>query len=92
MENVTTENSKSRLCDWHQNQATHRLKLNETSAQAKGVISRWKRELLDNGENAFPGKGCLKAGDEELRRLKCENKRLDICPSCGVLLSTYYNH
>jgi len=43
---------------------------------SQGVISRWKRELHKDGEQAFPGKGRLKASDEELRRLKRENERL----------------
>ena len=43
---------------------------------SQGVISRWKRELLKDGEQAFPGKGHLKADDDELRRLKRENERL----------------
>ena len=42
----------------------------------QGVISRWKREFMRDGENAFPGKGRLKPQDEELRRLKRENDRL----------------
>jgi len=41
-----------------------------------GIISRWKRELLNDGEHAFPGKGQLKPDDAELRRLKRENERL----------------
>ena len=43
---------------------------------SQGIISRWKRELLEDGEQAFPGKGHLKADDNELRRLKRENERL----------------
>jgi len=35
----------------------------------QGVISRWKRELERNGEQAFPGKGCLKPQDEQVRSL-----------------------
>jgi transposase len=42
----------------------------------QGVLSRWKRELKRDGQQAFPGKGHLKPGDEELRRLKRENERL----------------
>jgi len=42
----------------------------------QGVISRWKRELREDGKNAFPGKGHLKPEDEELRRLKRENEKL----------------
>jgi len=43
---------------------------------SQGIISRWKRELLKDGEQAFPGKGHLKPDDDELRRLKRENERL----------------
>ncbi len=42
----------------------------------QGVISRWKRELQRDGEQAFPGKGHLKPQDEELSLLKRENERL----------------
>jgi transposase len=34
------------------------------------VLRRWKKQLADDPINAFPGKGKLKAPDEELRRLK----------------------
>ena len=43
---------------------------------SQGIISRWKRELKLDGEDAFPGKGRLKPQDEELRRLKRDNERL----------------
>ncbi len=43
---------------------------------SQGIISRWKRAFLKNGEQAFPGKGHLKPDDEQLRRLKRENERL----------------
>ena len=42
----------------------------------KGIISRWKRELQNDGEHAFPGKGRQKPVDEEMRRLKRENEKL----------------
>lgn len=42
----------------------------------QGVISRWKRQLQQDGGQAFPGKGHLKPEDAELRRLKRENERL----------------
>ena len=42
----------------------------------QGIISRWKRQLLRDGEDAFPGKGRIKPQDEQLRRLKRENERL----------------
>jgi transposase len=43
---------------------------------SQGVISRWKRELQQDKEQAFPGKGNLKAQDEKLRRLERDNGRL----------------
>ena len=43
---------------------------------SQGIISRWKRELLKNGEQAFPGKGHLRPDDDDFRRLKRENERL----------------
>ena len=43
---------------------------------SQGIISRWKRELSSDGEQAFPGKGRLKPEDDTMRRLKRENERL----------------
>ena len=40
------------------------------------VLRRWKNQLADDPENAFPGKGKLKAPDEDLRRLKRELERV----------------
>jgi transposase len=34
------------------------------------VLRRWKKQLADDPQNPFPGKGRLKAPDEELRRLQ----------------------
>jgi transposase len=42
----------------------------------QGVISRWKRELERDGEQAFPGKGRLKPQDEQMRSLRREVERL----------------
>lgn len=38
------------------------------------VLRRWKKELEDHSEKAFPGKG--HTVDEELRQLQRENQRL----------------
>ena len=38
------------------------------------LLHRWKRELRDDGHRAFPGNGSPR--DEELARLRRENKRL----------------
>jgi transposase len=43
---------------------------------SQGVISRWKRQLDNEGSNAFPGKGHLSASDEQVRDLQRENDRL----------------
>jgi transposase len=51
---------------------------------AESLLRQWKKDLDDQGEQAFPGKGNLPALQEELRRLCAENKRLqrerDILP------------
>jgi transposase len=40
------------------------------------LIRNWKRDLQDQGDDAFPGQGKLPPVEEELRRLRAENKRL----------------
>ena len=40
------------------------------------LVSRWVREMSEDPEYAFPGKGRLKAPDDEIRKLKRENERL----------------
>ena len=40
------------------------------------VLRRWKKQLADDPQYAFPGKGRLKAPDEELRRIKRELERV----------------
>jgi transposase len=40
------------------------------------VLRRWKNQFADDSQNAFPGKGRLKAPDEELRKLKRELERV----------------
>ena len=42
----------------------------------ENLIRNWKRALEAQGEHAFPGHGKLSAVEEELRRLRAENKRL----------------
>ncbi len=42
----------------------------------KGCIGRWKRELKQKGEQAFPGQGRLTADDERFRKLERENEIL----------------
>jgi transposase len=42
----------------------------------EGMISRWKRQLREQGDEAFPGTGHLTANDAQLRDLQRENERL----------------
>ena len=58
----------------------------------QGVISRWKRQLKHDDEQAFPGKGHLKPDDEFVRKLKRDNERLrrerDILKKAVAIFST----
>ena len=38
-----------------------------------GNLSRWKKELAQEGEQAFPGKGHLAPEEERVRKLEREN-------------------
>lgn len=40
---------------------------------SKGLMHHWKRQLSQNGGEAFPGKGRLKAQDELIRQLRRDN-------------------
>ena len=40
------------------------------------LLRSWKQALQAQGDQAFPGHGKLPAIEEELRRLRAENKRL----------------
>ena len=40
------------------------------------LLRSWKQALHDKGDQAFPGHGNLPPLEEELRRLRAENKRL----------------
>ncbi len=40
------------------------------------ILRRWKMQLSDDSQNAFPGKGRLKPADQELRNLRKELERV----------------
>ena len=42
----------------------------------ENLIRSWKQAFQDQGKQAFPGQGCLSPIEEEVRRLRAENKRL----------------
>ena len=45
---------------------------------AESLLRKWKKDLDGQGDQAFPGNGNLPALEEELRRLRAENKRLQM--------------
>jgi transposase len=44
----------------------------------RGMLGRWVKELQENESEAFRGNGKLTAEQEELRRLREENRRLKL--------------
>ena len=44
----------------------------------ENLLRNWKQAIESQGNQAFPGKGNLPAIEEELRRLRAENKRLQM--------------
>ncbi len=42
----------------------------------ENVLGRWKRQLASEGEVAFPSKGRMTLEQEEMQRLRGENRRL----------------
>ena len=51
-------------------EAARSLGLHET------LLRSWKQAFEAEGDHAFPGKGNLSPFEEEIRRLRAENKRL----------------
>ena len=47
------------------------------------LLRKWVHDHNDQGEQAFPGHGQLSPLEEELRRLRLENKRLQA--ECDIL-------
>jgi transposase len=43
---------------------------------SENTLWRWKKEFEENSDHAFPGKGHLKPPEDELARLRRENRRL----------------
>ena len=43
---------------------------------AENLLHSWKKAVLQNGTQAFPGSGQLTPQEEEIRKLKAEIKRL----------------
>ena len=43
---------------------------------SENLIRNWKQALQDQGDQAFPGQGHLSPQEQELARLRAENKRL----------------
>jgi transposase len=47
------------------------------------LLRSWKLALENGGDEAFPGQGKLPPSEEELQRLRAENKRLQM--ECDIL-------
>ena len=45
---------------------------------SESLLRGWKQALAAEGDRAFPGHGNVPALEEELRRLRAENKRLQM--------------
>ena len=45
---------------------------------AENLLRKWKKALDAEGQPSLPGKGNLPTLEEELRRLRAENKRLQM--------------
>jgi transposase len=43
---------------------------------SENLIRNWKQAVQDQGDQAFPGPGNLSPQEQELARLRAENKRL----------------
>ena len=43
---------------------------------SENLVRNWKRTLQDQGDQAFPGRGNLSPQEQELARLRAENRRL----------------
>ena len=50
---------------------------------AASLLHSWKKALEKQGTQAFPGHGNLPATEQELQRLRAENKRLQT--ECDIL-------
>ena len=48
----------------------------ESLGIGENMLRRWEKQIEEAGEKAFPGKGKTLVVDEELHRLREENKRL----------------
>lgn len=59
-----------------QEAGTTAVEVEERLGIGKGMVSRWKRQLVQQGVEAFPGTGHLREQDEESRQLKRELGRV----------------
>ncbi len=48
----------------------------ESLGVSTNAVRTWRKQLENEADNAFPGKGRISSRDEQLRRLQKENRRL----------------
>lgn len=72
-----TKEFKLEVLHIHETTTKSQAQLERELGIGQGCISRWRRELLEEGEQkAFPGKGVAHDGDERLTQLERENRIL----------------
>ena len=57
-------------------EGVHATEVERRLGIGKGMISRWKRQFREQGDEAFPGTGHLPASEAQVRDLQRENDRL----------------
>ena len=70
--------SRSRPSSSSPSRATQFAEAARSLGIAENLLRNWKQALDAQGDQAFPGQGNLPALEEELRRLRAENKRLQM--------------
>ena len=48
----------------------------ESLGVSQNALRTWRKQLVDEADAAFPGKGKVSSRDEQVRRLQEENRRL----------------
>lgn len=67
-----TREYKLEILELLQSSGKSQVQLERDLGLGSGNISRWKKELTEGGDQAFPGKGHLAAEGERIRQLERE--------------------
>ncbi len=69
---VFTAEFKRDAVDLWQNSERTAREVEDDLGLTQGILHKWKMQLKRDGTEAFPGKGKLKASDEQVRQLERE--------------------